>query len=115
MINNGESLITDQSEFEYHVYYTIYYNILMELDHPGITCIGLYTNYFYSVLLRLYMFNYNWFLQYQYDDIIDMRNPCIHVLKNKIRFLFGMMNVHERFNMLFYHYNENDMDDDYDG
>jgi hypothetical protein len=109
--------IMDDSEFEYHVYYTIYYNILTELDHPKFTCLGIYTNYFYSVLLRLYAFNYNWFLQYQYDDVdVDVDNPCIHVLKNKIRFLFGIMNKHERFNMLFYHYNEDNIEyDDYDG
>lgn len=108
--------IMNHSEFEYHVYYTIYYNVLIELDHPMITGVGVYTNYFYTVLLRLYAFNYNWFLQYQYDDMMDMHNTSIHLLKNKIRFLFGIMNVHERFNMLFYHYNENNMEyDDYDG
>jgi hypothetical protein len=101
------------AEIAYHKNYIIFYNILLELDHPSISIYGINTNYFYSVLSRLYMFRYHWYLRYQYDgdDDIYLYNPTII---NKIRFLFGLMNVHERFNMLFYYYNENLENEDYD-
>ena len=45
-----------------------------------------------------------------------VRRRILKRMKNKIRFLFGIMNKHERFNMLFYHYNEDNIEyDDYDG
>lgn len=102
-----------KDEINYHKNYIIFYNMLVELDHPTISIYGVNTNYFHSVLSRLYMFRYHWYLRYQYDsdDDIYLYDPKI---VHKIRFLFGLMNVHERFNMLFYYYNEDQYDDDYD-
>jgi len=99
-----------ENEITYHKNYIIFYNILIELDHPTISIFGVNTNYFFSVLSRLYMFRYNWYLRYQYDsdDDLELYDPKII---NKIRFLFGLMNTQERFNMLFYYYNENEYDD----
>lgn len=104
-----------QDDIEYTINYNIYYNILVELDNPNVSSFYIHSNYFYSVLFRLFMFNYNWYLKFQYDDIDDyniINNNNIQKLKNKIRFLFGIMNVHERFSMIFYHYQESIEEDE---
>ena len=101
-----------QEDVEYFKNYTIYYNLLFELDHPNITVLGERSSYYYKVLSRLYMFNKNWFLKYQYDtDDIDYYKP---ELIKKIRFIFGIMTVEERFDFIYYYYYNEDEEEDYD-
>jgi len=97
-------------EIEDHINYAIYYNILVEIEHPNINMFETNTIFFRTIMKRLYMYSKKWFENYQEMDM----DVNVLSLKNKIRFLLGIMTIEERHEMIYYHYME-DFDEDYYG